>query len=395
MRAVIAALAVNLAIAVAKFIAFLVSGSASMLAESVHSFADTFNELLLIVGRGRSRRARTLEHPFGYGRERYFYSFIVAVMLFTVGAAFSVYDGVHKILAPEPVDSPTIAFVVLGLSAVLEAFSLRTAIQEANAIRGDDGWREFVRSTKSAELPVVLMEDTAALLGLAFAFGGVLLSVLTGDGAWDGVGSVLVGLLLAGAAFIVGQETKSLLIGESASSEVSASIVSALESGPEGFGVIHLRTTHVSPESLLVTAKIAVTPQLPAADLAAGIDAAEKRIRAAVPIAETIYLEPDIYHPERSDGEDPSVKVVRRGRGGRGGRSAPDSAEPAKDLAEPGRNLTEPRTGSTYIPVCAVFPRCRSCARIAAANRADRPYGSAYRSNIGCARRCRTPGLML
>jgi cation diffusion facilitator family transporter len=333
MRAVIAALAVNLAIAIAKFIAFLFTGSASMLAEAVHSFADTFNELLLIIGRGRSRRARTLEHPFGYGRERYFYAFIVAVMLFTVGAAFSIYDGVHKILAPESVEAPTIAFIVLGLSVVLESFSLRTAIVEANASRGKAGWREFVRSTKSAELPVVLMEDTAALLGLVFAFGGVLLSVLTGDGAWDGAGSVLVGLLLAGAAFIVGHETKSLLIGESASAEVSASIVSALESGPEKFGMIHLRTTHVGPESLLITAKIEVPPQMPATDLAAGIDAAEARIRAEVPIAETIYLEPDIYRPAQSDETDPSIEVVRRSRAGRP-RRASDARLPS-DSASP------------------------------------------------------------
>lgn len=314
MRAVIAALVVNLAIAVAKFVAFLFTGSASMLAESVHSVADTGNELLLLIGRGRSRRARTLEHPFGYGRERYFYSFVVAVMLFTVGAAFSVYDGVHKIMSPETVSSPAVAFVVLGVSMVLEAFSLRTAIREANEIRDGVGWREFVHSTKSAELPVVLMEDLAALTGLCFAFCGVLLSVLTGDGVWDGAGSVAVGLLLGCAAFIVGFESKSLLIGESASSEVSASIVSALESGPEGFQVIHLRTSHVSPESLLVTAKIAVSPTMVAADLAAGIDMAEARVRGIVPIAETIYLEPDIFRPDQANVADPSVEVVRRSR---------------------------------------------------------------------------------
>ena len=314
MRAVVVALAVNLAIAVAKFVAFLFTGSASMLAEAVHSVADTGNELLLLIGRGRSRRGPTLEHPFGYGRERYFYSFIVAVMLFTVGAAFSIYDGVHKIMSPEHVDSAAVAFVVLAVSAVLEAFSLRTTIQEANKIRGGVGWLEFVHSTKSAELPVVLMEDLAALTGLCFAFFGILLSVLTGDGVWDGVGSVLVGLLLGCAAFIVGYESKSLLIGESANSEVSASIVSALESGSEGFRVIHLRTTHVSPESLLVTAKIAVPPTMTAADLVDGIDAAEARIRQKVPIAETIYLEPDIYRPGQENVADPSIEVVRRSR---------------------------------------------------------------------------------
>ncbi|MGH3169255.1 MAG: cation diffusion facilitator family transporter [Trebonia sp.] len=314
MRAVVAALAVNLAIAVAKFAAFLLTGSASMLAEAVHSVADTGNELLLLIGRGRSRRARTLEHPFGYGRERYFYAFVVAVMLFTVGAAFSVYDGIQKVLSPEHISSADVAFAVLGVSAVLEGFSLRTAVHESNAIRGGRGWREFVHSTKSAELPVVLMEDLAALIGLFFAFLGVLLSVITGSGAWDGVGSVCVGLLLGCAAFVVGFESKSLLIGESASAEDSASIVAALESGPEGFQVIHLRTSHVGPDSLLVAAKVAVPGSLTVAVVAARIDAAERRVREAVPIAETIYLEPDIYRPSRVDHTDPSIQVVRTSR---------------------------------------------------------------------------------
>jgi cation diffusion facilitator family transporter len=312
MKAVIAALAVNLGIAIVKFIAFLLTGSASLLAESVHSVADTSNELLLLIGSGRSRRARTELHPFGFGRERYFYAFVVAVLLFTVGAVFSVYDGIHKILSPEQVRSPGVAFGVLALCAVLESFSLRTAIREANRERGTMGWRSFVHATKSPELPVVLLEDLAALLGLAFAFLGVLLSVVTGDGAWDGAGSVAVGVLLACAAFVVGAETKSLLIGESASPEMSAAIVRALEEGPEGFRVIHLRTSHVGPESLLVAGKVEVPGSLSAADLVARIDAAEKRVRAAVPIAETIYLEPDIYFPARDDATDPSIKVVRR-----------------------------------------------------------------------------------
>ena len=313
MKAVVAALAANLGIAIAKFAAFLVTGSASMLAESVHSVADTGNETLLLIGRGRSRRARTAEHPFGFGRERYFYAFVVAVMLFTVGAVFSIYDGIHKILSPGHLDSPVVAYVVLALSMVLEGLSLRTGIREANAVRQQGhGWRQFVHLTKTPELPVVLLEDTAALLGLCFAFLGVLLSQLTGHEQWDGVGSVGVGLLLACAAFIVGYETKSLLIGESATEETSARIVAAIEDGPEKFRLIHLRTSHIGPESLLVAAKIGVAADLTAADLTAGIDAAEKRVRAAVPIAETIYLEPDIYRPGREDPRDPSVAVVQR-----------------------------------------------------------------------------------
>lgn len=329
MKAVVAALAVNLGIAITKFAAFLVTGSASMLAESVHSVADTSNELLLLLGSGRSRRARNELHPFGFGRERYFYAFVVAVLLFTVGAVFSVYDGVRKIMSPEEVRSPGVAFGVLVVCAALESFSLRTAIREANRERGRRGWRSFVHATKSPELPVVLLEDLAALFGLGFAFLGVLLSVLTGDGVWDGAGSVAVGILLGCAAFVVGFETKSLLIGESASAEMSASIVRALEDGPEGFRVIHLRTSHVGPDSLLVAAKVAVPGTLSAADLVARIDAAEKRVRTAVPIAETIYLEPDIYAPAREDLTDPSIQVVRRSRLPRRPPRRPTSGPPA------------------------------------------------------------------
>ena len=312
MKAVIAALAANLGIAIAKFAAFFITGSASMLAEAIHSVADTGNEVLLLIGGGRSRRARTAEHPFGFGRERYFYGFVVAVMLFTIGAAFSLYDGIHKIISPGQLDSPLVAYVVLALSAVLEGFSLRTGIRESNLVRGERNWRQFIHLTKIPELPVVLLEDTAALLGLFFAFLGILLSQLTGHDQWDGVGSVCIGLLLACAAFIVGYETKSLLIGESASEEVTARIVVAVESGPEQYRLIHLRTSHIGPESLLVAGKIGVAAELTAANLAAGIDATEQRIREAVPIAETIYLEPDIYRPGQEDLTDPSIAVVER-----------------------------------------------------------------------------------
>jgi cation diffusion facilitator family transporter len=314
MRAVFAALAANLGVALAKFVAFLITGSASMLAEAVHSVADTGNEVLLIVGRGRSIRPRTEEHPFGFGRERYFYGFVVSVMLFTVGAAFSVYDGIHKIAHPEPVRSPQVAFIVLAVSAVLEAFSLRTGVKEANPIRGDRSWGTFIRRTKAPELPVVLLEDLAALIGLGFAFTGVALAVLTGNGRWDGAGSLAIGALLATAAAILAVEMKSLLIGESASAEVQRMIVAALEDGPDGVRVIHMRTVHVSPDSLLVAAKIAVGECDTGAQVAAGIDAAERRVRAAVPIARTIYLEPDLYRPARADQADPSIRAVQRSR---------------------------------------------------------------------------------
>ncbi len=312
MRAVVAAFAANLGIAVIKFVAFLLTGSASMLAESVHSVADTGNQVLLFVGRGRSSRPASDEHPFGFGRERYFYGFVVSVMLFTVGAAFSVYDGVHKIINPEAVRAPAIAFGVLALSAVLEGFSLRTGIKEANLVRGGRNWSTFIRRSKAPELPVVLLEDVAALIGLAFAFTGVALSVLTGDGRWDGAGSLAIGALLATAAAILAVEMKSLLIGESASPEVQRMIVAALEDGPELVRVIHMRTVHISPDSVLVAAKVAVRDTDSAAAITSGIDAAERRVRDAVPIAKVIYLEPDIYRPRQADHTDPSIRAVQR-----------------------------------------------------------------------------------
>jgi cation diffusion facilitator family transporter len=326
MKAVLAALAANLGIAITKFAAFLLTGSASMLAESVHSVADTGNEVLLLVGRGRSNRPRSEAHPFGFGRERYFYAFVVSVMLFTVGAAFSIYDGIHKMIAPVQIRDSLIAFIVLGASMVLEAFSLRTAIREANRVRGDRNWGTFIRRTKSPELPVVLLEDTAALIGLLFAFAGVGLSVGTGNGRWDGAGSLGIGLLLATAAAILAMEMKSLLIGEAASSDVQRRIVAALEDGPELVRVIHLRTVHIGPDSVLVTAKVAVRGSDTAVQLTAGINAAEERVRAAVPTAKTIYLEPDIYQPDLADQTDPSIRTVQRSHS----PAPPDDSGPVK-----------------------------------------------------------------
>jgi cation diffusion facilitator family transporter len=340
MRAVIAAFAANLGIAVIKFIAFLLTGSASMLAEAVHSVADTGNQVLLIVGRGRSSRPPSDEHPFGFGRERYFYGFVVSVMLFTVGAAFSVYDGVHKIANPEPVHSAAIAFAVLALSAVLEGFSLRTGIREANKVRGERGWSTFIRRTKAPELPVILLEDMAALIGLVFAFTGVALSVLTANGRWDGAGSLGIGVLLATAAAILAIEMKSLLIGEAASPEMQRKIIAALEDGPELSRVIHLRTVHMSPDAILVAAKVAIRENDSARQITAGIDAAERRVREAVPIARIIYLEPDIYRPSSPDRTDPSIRAVLDGHANRtprpSRRDRPNPLDPTpKQPAEP------------------------------------------------------------
>ncbi|WP_248961786.1 cation diffusion facilitator family transporter [Sphaerisporangium perillae] len=297
-KAIIAALSANLAIAVAKFVAFLFTGSSSMLAESVHSVADSGNQALLLLGGKRSQKRENRRHPFGYGRERYFYAFVVAVVLFTIGAAFSLYEGVEKIMHPHHVESPIWAFGVLIFAIIAEGFSFRTAILESRTLKGDHSWFTFIRRAKAPELPVVLLEDLGALLGLVFALFGVAMAVVTGDGVWDGIGTLMIGVLLAIIAVILAIETKSLLIGESATPEVEDKICEALEGAPEVSRVIHLRTLHLGPEELLVAAKIAVEHDDTAADVAKGIDEAERRIREAVPIAKVIYLEPDLYRAE-------------------------------------------------------------------------------------------------
>jgi cation diffusion facilitator family transporter len=312
MRAVFAALGANLGIAATKLIAFAITGSASMLAEGVHSVADSGNQILLLRGRNRSVRARTEEHPFGFGRERYFYAFVVAVVLFTVGALFSSYEGIHKITHPAPVRDPAVAFVVLGIAVVMESLSLRTALQESSEQRDGHGWLAFIRRAKAPELPAILLEDMAALAGLLLAAVGVALTVITGSEAWDGVGSLAIGVLLGCVAVILAVETKSLLIGEAASADTERAIVTALEDGPEVERVIHLRTLHMGPDSLLVAAKIAVRAGDRAETITAGIDAAERRVRGAVPIARMIYLEPDLYRASRADATDPSIRAVRR-----------------------------------------------------------------------------------
>ncbi|MFI0357230.1 cation diffusion facilitator family transporter [Actinomadura sp. 9N407] len=300
-KAIVAALAANLGIAVSKFVAYVFTQSSSMLAESIHSLADSGNQALLLVGRKRSERTRTPQHPFGYGRERYFYAFVVAVILFTVGAVFSLYEGIHKITDPHAVKSPAWAFGVLSAAIIMEIFSFRTAIVESNKVRGDKSWTQFIRRSKSPELPVVLLEDLGALVGLILALLGVTMAVVTGNGVWDGVGTVCIGVLLAIIAIVLAIETKSLLIGEGADPEVEQEILRALESVDEVDHVMHIRTQYVGPEEMLIAAKIAVKHDDTAAEVARGIDAAEAKIRAQFPEARLIYLEPAIDEPARED----------------------------------------------------------------------------------------------
>jgi cation diffusion facilitator family transporter len=287
----------------------------------VHSVADSGNQVLLLLGRRRSGREETEEHQFGFGAERYFYAFIVALVLFTVGALFSGYQGIERIVHPGKLDSPVVALAVLLIAALLEGFSLRTGVMESNRSRGRARWHSFIRHAKAPELPAVLLEDVAALTGLGLALIGVVLTWLTRDDRWDGAGSLAIGVLLACVAAVLAVEMKSLLIGESASLDVQAKIVAAIEGGERVERVIHLRTLHIGPETLLVAAKIGVQPGQTAASVVAGIDAAERRIRAAVPIAELIFLEPDIYQPGRADPADPAVRAARRRSRFRIGRS--------------------------------------------------------------------------
>jgi cation diffusion facilitator family transporter len=294
-RAVIAALLANLGIAVTKFVAFALTGSSSMLAEGIHSVADSGNQVLLLVGGKRSRRAATPQHPFGYGRERYIYAFIVSIVLFSVGGLFAIYEGVHKVRHPEPIDKwQWVPLAVLAIAITLESMSFRTAVAEANHIRGGAGWVAFIRHARAPELPVVLLEDSGALVGLVFALFGVGLTLITDNGVWDGVGTLGIGALLICIAIVLAIETKSLLIGEAARSEQVAAIMAALDAVPGLDRVIHLRTMHLGPDELLVAAKVATAAGSSATEVASAIDAAEERIRAAVPIARVIYLEPDI-----------------------------------------------------------------------------------------------------
>jgi cation diffusion facilitator family transporter len=300
-RAIVAALVANLGIAVTKFVAYLLTRSSSMLAESIHSVADSGNQLLLLLGGRRAQREATPQHPFGYGRERYVYGFIVSIVLFSVGGLFALYEAYHKWHEAKAGHGAIegrwwwVPLVVLLVAIGLESYSFRTAIAESNQVRGKRSWTEFVRSAKAPELPVILLEDLAALLGLVFALFGVGLTLLTGDGIWDAVGTAMIGVLLVTVAIALAVEMKSLLIGESAKPEHMAAIEKALSDTDGVDRIIHMKTLHLGPEEVLVAAKLAVTASASAASVASAIDAAERSARVAVPeLTLVLYLEPDI-----------------------------------------------------------------------------------------------------
>jgi len=297
-RAIIAAFLANVGIALAKLIAWFFSGSASMLAEAIHSLADSCNQVLLLLGGRRSQRAADREHPFGYGRERYVYAFVVSIILFSVGGVFSISEGVQKLTHPHELENVLVPLIVLVVAILLESFSLRTAIKESNQHRQEgESWIAFIRHAKAPELPVVLLEDVAALTGLVFALLGVGLTEITGDSVFDALGTLLIGLLLVAVAIVLGVETKSLLIGEGANRGDHDRIVDAILDGHEIRRLIHIKTLYLGPDELMVAAKLGFAADKPFGDVALDIDDIEKRIRQAVPAARVIYLEPDVYRP--------------------------------------------------------------------------------------------------
>lgn len=299
-KAIIAAFLANLGIALAKFLAWALSGSASMLAEAIHSVADSGNQLLLMLGGRKAKREADRAHPFGYGRERYVYAFVVSIILFSVGGLFAIYEGVEKLTHPHELDQTWwwLPIVVLLVAIGLESFSLRTAVKESNLVREKgQSWVSFVRRAKAPELPVVLLEDVGALTGLSFALLGVGLTVITGNPVFDALGTLMIGTLLVLIAIVLGVETKSLLIGEGATAADHDRIVDAINAGDEIEKIIHMKTLYLGPDELMVAAKIALNADKPLREAADDINAIEARIREAVPVARVVYIEPDVYRP--------------------------------------------------------------------------------------------------
>lgn len=299
-KAIFAALAANLGIATTKFVAAGFSGSGSMLAEAIHSLADSGNQVLLLVGGRKAQREATENHPFGYGRQRYIYAFMVSIVLFSIGGMFSIFEGFQKLQHPHDLELFWLPLVVLGVSIVLETFSLRTALKEVAHDKGDKSLLEYIRHAKAPELPVVVLEDIAALVGLVLAFLGVGLTAVTHNPVFDAIGTLAIGLLLVLVAIVLGAETSSLLIGEGAGREDYDRIMDSLAHTPGVLSVIHSKTLYLGPDELMLAAKIAVDPKATAADISKVIDAAEVRIREAVPATRVIYLEPDVLRASKN-----------------------------------------------------------------------------------------------
>jgi cation diffusion facilitator family transporter len=293
-RAIVAALLANAGIAAAKFVGAAITGSSAMLAEGIHSVADSGNQALLLLGGRQAKRGPSEEHPFGYGRARYFWAFVVALVLFSVGGLFAVYEGIEKLRHPHELTSPQWAIGILLIALGLELVSLRIAVRESNKLRGSQSWWRFLRRSKNPELPVVVLEDLGALLGLIFALVGVGLTMITGEARFDAAATLAIGVLLVTIAVFLASEMKSLLIGEGASEEDLLRIQASLEGGPEVRSLIHMRTEHLGPDQILVAAKVEYDSRLTFDEVADAIDASEANVRAVVPAARLIYIEPDL-----------------------------------------------------------------------------------------------------
>jgi cation diffusion facilitator family transporter len=294
-RTIIAAFLANLGIALSKLVAFLLTGAASLLAEAIHSFADTGNQGLLMLGASRSRRPPDEIHPFGYGTVRYFWAFVVALVLFSVGGLFAIFEGVEKLIDPHKLEDPRIAIGVLLVAVVLESFSLRTALRESRAERAGKSILQFVRRTKVPELAVVVLEDIGALIGLACALVGVILAWALDEARWDAVGSLAIGVLLVTIAILLAVEMASLLVGEAAAPEVIDRMRSVFDAHPEVTCVIALRTQHVGPDDIMVNAKLEFDSTLSVTRLAQVVNELEVELRRAEPRARTIFIEPDVF----------------------------------------------------------------------------------------------------
>lgn len=298
-RAILAALIANLGIAIAKFVGFLITGSASMLAEAGHSVADTTNQGLLLLGGRQAKKPEDEEHQFGYGMARYFWSFVVALILFSLGSLFAIYEGIEKLQNPHEVEKPAVAILILSVAIVLEGYSFRTALAESRPLKGSQSWWSFIRTSKVPELPVLLLEDSGALVGLVIALSGVGLTLVTGEVAFDAIGTLLIGALLGVIAAILIVEMRSLLLGEGVARDDRARVRSAVEGHAQVSRFIHARTMHLGPDDVLVATKVELSAELSFERVAAVIDEIEARIRTVLPSARVIYVEPAVFDSER------------------------------------------------------------------------------------------------
>lgn len=290
---ILKSLAVNVIIAMAKGVAAVITGSGAMLAETLHSFADCGNQLLLLQGVRAAKKPPDHKHPFGYGRSMYFYSFIVALLLFLGGGVFSIYEGVHKIEHPERVEDVTIALVILGISILLEGWSTLGNIKVMNQRRGTTGFFRYLRDTKDSDLVVVFGENSAAVLGLLLAGTALILAYETGDGRWDAIGSLSIGLVLVGVATFLAREIKSLLVGEAADARLLHSFDELAEADPNVERVLNVLTLQQGPGEIVVAAKLKFRAGMETDTLVDAINAFERALKAKVPEVRWSFIEPD------------------------------------------------------------------------------------------------------